>query len=149
MVREGIVLRHKVTGAGIEITPPCDISLPSKMQNLDSFAGYFCSKSLKSRFTTRRVLKNRAADHLSRIENPELEKLTKAEIRDMFPEEKLMSISEQSNKPWYADYANYLASRVLPVRTSRQEKQKFFSELRHYFWDEPYLFKQCADQINR
>ncbi|GJZ75208.1 hypothetical protein Tco_0639673 [Tanacetum coccineum] len=65
----------------------------------------------------------------------------------MFLEEKLMSISDQSNEPWYADYANYLASRVLPVRTSRQEKQKFFSDLRHYFWDEPYLFKQCADQI--
>ncbi|GJZ00152.1 hypothetical protein Tco_0517581 [Tanacetum coccineum] len=66
---------------------------------------------------------NRAADHLSRLKNPELEKLTKAEIRDMFPKEKLMSISDQSNEPWYADYANYLASRVLSVRTSRQEIQ--------------------------
>ncbi|GJR72897.1 reverse transcriptase domain-containing protein [Tanacetum coccineum] len=30
-----------------------------------------------------------------------------------------------------------------------QEKQKFFSNLRHYFWDEPFLFKQCADRIIR
>ncbi|GJY67370.1 reverse transcriptase domain-containing protein [Tanacetum coccineum] len=58
-----------------------------------------------------------------------------------------MSISDQGNEPWYADYEYYLASRVLPVKTSRQEKQKFFSDLRHYLWDEPYLFKQCADQI--
>nr|GFA23655.1 Pro-Pol polyprotein [Tanacetum cinerariifolium] len=43
--------------------------------------------------------KNRAADHLSRLENHKLEKLTKAEIRDMFLEEKLMSISNQSNEP--------------------------------------------------
>nr|GEV43097.1 reverse transcriptase domain-containing protein [Tanacetum cinerariifolium]GEV47656.1 reverse transcriptase domain-containing protein [Tanacetum cinerariifolium] len=43
---------------------------------------------------------NRAADHLSRLENPELKKLTKAKIRDMFPEEKLMSISNQGNEPW-------------------------------------------------
>nr|GEV16380.1 hypothetical protein [Tanacetum cinerariifolium] len=38
---------------------------------------------------------------------------------------------------------------VLPFRSTRQEKQKFFSDLRHYFWDEPFLFKQCADRIIR
>ncbi|GJW74740.1 reverse transcriptase domain-containing protein [Tanacetum coccineum] len=60
-----------------------------------------------------------------------------------------MVISNKNNEPWYADYANYLASRVLPFRSTRQEKQKFFSDLRHYFWDEPFLFKQCADRIIR
>nr|GEW51333.1 hypothetical protein [Tanacetum cinerariifolium] len=44
--------------------------------------------------------KNRAANHLSRLENSKLKKLTKDETRDMFPEEKLMSISDQSNEPW-------------------------------------------------
>ncbi|GKC38547.1 reverse transcriptase domain-containing protein, partial [Tanacetum coccineum] len=91
--------------------------------------------------------KNLAADHLSRLENPDLRKLTKAENRDVFPEEQLMKISDKSNEPLYADYANYLASHVLPNRSTRQEKQKFFSDLRHFFWDEPFLFKQCADQI--
>ncbi|GJZ46280.1 reverse transcriptase domain-containing protein [Tanacetum coccineum] len=33
---------------------------------------------------------NLAADHLSRLENPDLGKLTKAKIRDLFPEERLM-----------------------------------------------------------
>ncbi|GJT95486.1 putative nucleotidyltransferase, ribonuclease H [Tanacetum coccineum] len=93
--------------------------------------------------------KNLTADHLSRLENPNLGKLTKAEIKDLFPEERLMAISNKNNKPWYADYANYLASRVLPFRSTRQEKKKFFSDLRHYFWDESFLFKQCADQIIR
>ncbi|GJY48095.1 reverse transcriptase domain-containing protein [Tanacetum coccineum] len=60
-----------------------------------------------------------------------------------------MTISNQSSEPWYADYANYLASRVLPFRSTRQEKQKFFNDLRHFFWDKPFLFKQCADQIIR
>ncbi|GJX41875.1 putative nucleotidyltransferase, ribonuclease H [Tanacetum coccineum] len=78
-----------------------------------------------------------------------LGKLTKAEIRDLFPGERLMAISDKNNEPWYADYANYLASRVLPFRSTRQEKQKFFSDLRHYFWDEPFLSKQCADRIIR
>ncbi|GKF20412.1 reverse transcriptase domain-containing protein [Tanacetum coccineum] len=58
--------------------------------------------------------KNLVADHLSRLENPDLRKLTRAEIRDLFPEERLMAISEMNDEPWYADYANYIASRVLP-----------------------------------
>ncbi|GJS45010.1 putative nucleotidyltransferase, ribonuclease H [Tanacetum coccineum] len=62
---------------------------------------------------------------------------------------RLIAISDNNNEPWYADYANYLASRILPFRSTRQEKQKLFSDLRHYFWDEPFLFKQCADQIIR
>ncbi|GJW55677.1 reverse transcriptase domain-containing protein [Tanacetum coccineum] len=42
---------------------------------------------------------NLAADHLSQLENPNLGKLTRAEIRDLFPEERLMAISEKNNKP--------------------------------------------------
>ncbi|GKD51212.1 reverse transcriptase domain-containing protein [Tanacetum coccineum] len=57
-----------------------------------------------------------------------------------------MAISNKNNEQWYA---NYLASQVLPFLSTRQEKQKFFNDLRHYFWDELFLFKQCADQIIR
>ncbi|GJW79610.1 reverse transcriptase domain-containing protein [Tanacetum coccineum] len=42
--------------------------------------------------------KNLAADHRSRLENPDLKKLTKAEIIDLFPEEQLMAISEKNNE---------------------------------------------------
>ncbi|GJT53744.1 reverse transcriptase domain-containing protein [Tanacetum coccineum] len=42
---------------------------------------------------------NLVADHLSRLENPDLGKLTKAEIRDLFPEERLMVISNKNNEP--------------------------------------------------
>ncbi|GJZ92197.1 reverse transcriptase domain-containing protein [Tanacetum coccineum] len=55
---------------------------------------------------------NLASDHLSRLENPDLGKLTKAEIRDLFPEERLIAVSDKNNEPWYADYANYLTSRI-------------------------------------
>nr|GFA99585.1 reverse transcriptase domain-containing protein [Tanacetum cinerariifolium] len=30
-----------------------------------------------------------------------------------------------------------------------QQKQKFFRDARHYFWNDPYLFRTCADQIIR
>ncbi|GKB93413.1 reverse transcriptase domain-containing protein [Tanacetum coccineum] len=42
---------------------------------------------------------NLAVDHLSRLENRDLGKLTKAEIRDLFPEGWLVAISDKNNKP--------------------------------------------------
>ncbi|GJR01158.1 reverse transcriptase domain-containing protein [Tanacetum coccineum] len=30
-----------------------------------------------------------------------------------------------------------------------QQKKKFFKDVKHYFWDDPYLFCICADQIIR
>ncbi|GJV73866.1 hypothetical protein Tco_1493861 [Tanacetum coccineum] len=42
---------------------------------------------------------NLTADHLSRLENPDLGKLTKAKIKDLFPEEQLMAISDKKNEP--------------------------------------------------
>nr|GEV87482.1 reverse transcriptase domain-containing protein [Tanacetum cinerariifolium] len=59
-------------------------------------------------------VENLTFDYLSRLEHPDLGKLTGAKIRDLFPEERLMAISDKNNEPCYADYANHLASRVLP-----------------------------------
>ncbi|GJU26777.1 hypothetical protein Tco_1165398 [Tanacetum coccineum] len=83
------------------------------------------------RIRDKKGAENLAAGHLFRLQNPDLGKLTKAEIRDLFPKERLMEIFDKNNESWYADYANYLASRVLPFRPTRQVKQKFFSDLRH------------------
>nr|GEW82392.1 putative reverse transcriptase domain-containing protein [Tanacetum cinerariifolium] len=43
---------------------------------------------------------NLAADHFSRLENPDLRKLTKAKIRDLFPKERLMAVFDNDNEPW-------------------------------------------------
>nr|GEW08347.1 reverse transcriptase domain-containing protein [Tanacetum cinerariifolium] len=32
---------------------------------------------------------------------------------------------------------------------STQQKNKFFKDVKHYFWDDPLLFKVCADQVIR
>ncbi|GJV69973.1 reverse transcriptase domain-containing protein [Tanacetum coccineum] len=44
---------------------------------------------------------NLTVDHLSRLENPDLGKLTRVEIRDLFPKEQLTTISDKSDEPWY------------------------------------------------
>nr|GEV72938.1 hypothetical protein [Tanacetum cinerariifolium] len=32
---------------------------------------------------------------------------------------------------------------------SSQQKNKFFKDVKHYFWDDPFLFKICADKVIR
>nr|GEZ42432.1 reverse transcriptase domain-containing protein [Tanacetum cinerariifolium] len=46
--------------------------------------------------------------------------------------------------------ANYTTTEkeILAGMTS-QQKKKFFKDARHYFWDDPYLFRTYADQIIR
>ena len=91
---------------------------------------------------------NVAADHLSRLENPRLEELQEHEINDYFPDEDLMQVQGEE-EPWFADIANYLCANVLPEEMTSQQKKKFFSEIKHYFWEEPYLFRMCADGMIR
>nr|GEW46883.1 reverse transcriptase domain-containing protein [Tanacetum cinerariifolium] len=51
--------------------------------------------------------------------------------------------------PWFADFANYHAGNFIVKAMSSQQKNKFFKDIKHYFWDDPYLFRICADQIIR
>ncbi|GJU56121.1 reverse transcriptase domain-containing protein [Tanacetum coccineum] len=94
---------------------------------------------------------NLAADHLSRLENPHQGDLVGLEMNDKFPHEPLNMISlNPDNKPlWFVDIANYLVGNVLVKRMSSQQKKNFFKDVRHYFWDDPYLFRICANQIIR
>nr|GEX24585.1 retrovirus-related Pol polyprotein from transposon 17.6 [Tanacetum cinerariifolium] len=50
---------------------------------------------------------------------------------------------------WFADFANYHAGNFIVKGMSSQQKSKFFTDVKHYFWDDPYLFKICADQVIR
>ena len=51
--------------------------------------------------------------------------------------------------PWFADLANYLVSGKLPPDLNFQQKKRFLHEAKSYFWDDPLLFKQCADGMIR
>ncbi|GJV42749.1 reverse transcriptase domain-containing protein [Tanacetum coccineum] len=94
---------------------------------------------------------NLAADHLSRLENPYENVLDPKEINETFPLETLNMVTFRgdSSTPWFADYANYHAGNFIVKGMSSQQKNKFFKDVKHYFWDDPYLFKICADQVIR
>ncbi|GJR22277.1 reverse transcriptase domain-containing protein [Tanacetum coccineum] len=93
---------------------------------------------------------NVATDHLSRLEKPNLKELKDEEINDEFPDEFLMSIkTDEEESPWFADFSNYLVGGILRRRLTYAQRCKFFSELKHYFWDKPYLIKACPDGMIR
>ena len=89
-------------------------------------------------------VENVVADHLLRLtiahntHNPP--------INDEFPEESLLLME---NSPWYAHIANFLATGEIPVDLKAQDKKFFFAKIPSYYWEEPFLFKYCADQIIR
>ncbi|GJU56395.1 reverse transcriptase domain-containing protein [Tanacetum coccineum] len=94
---------------------------------------------------------NLAADHLSRLENLYENVLDPKEINEKFPLETLNMVTFRgdSSTSWFADFANYHAGNFILKRMSSQQKNKFFKNVKHYFWDDPYLFKICADQVIR
>nr|GEW38996.1 reverse transcriptase domain-containing protein [Tanacetum cinerariifolium] len=67
-----------------------------------------------------------------------------SEVDDNFPGETLMEINTKE-EPWFADFANYLVGDAIPKGMTYQQKNKFFFDLKHYFWEEPYVFKICSD----
>nr|GEX57632.1 reverse transcriptase domain-containing protein [Tanacetum cinerariifolium] len=51
--------------------------------------------------------------------------------------------------PWFAVFANYHARNFIVKGMTSQQKNKFFKDVKHYLWDDPFLFKVCTDQVIR
>ncbi|GJZ85955.1 reverse transcriptase domain-containing protein, partial [Tanacetum coccineum] len=206
MVKEGIVLGHKISKTGIEVDKAkvdviAKLPHPTTVKGIQSFPSHaekellavvyafekfrpylVLSKSIV--YTDHSALKyllakqdakprllrwilllqefdvvirdkkgaeNLAADHLSRLENPHQSELEKKEITETFPLETLgmVTFRGDDNAPWFADFANYHAGSFVIKGMSSQQKNKFFKDVKHYFWDDPFLFKICADQVIR
>ena len=92
---------------------------------------------------------NLVADHLSRLDPSVMQTAEEGDIKETFPDERLLAVSTIHPVPWFADIVNYLACKVIPPNFTYQERKKLLSEIKHYLWDDPYLFKVCGDGIVR
>ena len=95
----------------------------------------------------RKGTENVAADHLSRLEHKPTQ-TKEPEINELFPDEHLFEVRDE-NIPWFADIANWLVGRIIPPDYSRQQKRKLFADAEYYFWDDPFLFRVCSDNVIR
>ncbi|XP_073051231.1 uncharacterized protein [Primulina eburnea] len=68
-------------------------------------------------------------------------------IQETFPDEQLFEVN--SVLPWFADIANYLSCGTLPPDMSYHQKKKFVHDIKFYYWDDPFVYKRCADQMIR
>ncbi|GJU54039.1 reverse transcriptase domain-containing protein [Tanacetum coccineum] len=132
--KEGIVLGHKISKSGIEVDR-AKVDVIAKLPYPTSVKG----------------AENLAANHLSRLENPHQDDLENKEINETFPLETLGMISSRSDSStlWFFDITNYHVGNFVVKGMSSQQKKKFFKDINHYFWDDPYLFRICADQVIR
>ncbi|GJW67150.1 reverse transcriptase domain-containing protein [Tanacetum coccineum] len=119
------------------------LALKHLFKKQDAKARFICWILLLEEFDIeikdRKGIENVAADHLSRIENDESS--DDSEVDDNFPGETLMEINTK-DEPWFADFANNLVAAIISKGMTYQQRNKFFSDLKHYFWEEPYLFKK-------
>nr|GEZ23339.1 reverse transcriptase domain-containing protein [Tanacetum cinerariifolium] len=200
MVKEGIVLGHKISKNGIEVDKTkveviAKLPHPTTVKGIRSFFGhvrfyrrfikyfskiarpmtcllekdtlFFFSKECVKAFQTLKRKLTEASILISpdwdlpfefmcdtsdfAIENPRQNMLDPKEINESFPLETLNIVSSRSNSstPWFADFANYHAGNFVVNGMSSQQKNKFFKDVKHYFWDNPFLFKIYADQVIR
>nr|GEV99147.1 reverse transcriptase domain-containing protein [Tanacetum cinerariifolium] len=133
---------HKISKSRIEVDRAkvdviAKLPQPTTVKGVRSFLGHAGAE-------------NYAADHLSQLENPYENVFDPKEINEAFPLETLNKIAyNDPSTPLYADLANYHAGNFIIKGMTSQQKKKFFKDARHYFWDDPYLFRTCADQIIR
>ncbi|GJT57035.1 reverse transcriptase domain-containing protein [Tanacetum coccineum] len=200
MVKEGIVLGHKISKNGIEVDKAkvdviAKLPHPTTIKGIRSFLGragfyrrfikdfskiarpmtrllekdtlfFFYKECIEAFQTLKKKLTEApiliapdwdlpfelmcdASDYA--IENPYENVLDPKEVNEKFPLETLNMVTSRgdSSTPWFADYANYHVGNFIVKGMSSQQKNKFFKDVKHYFWDDPYLFKICADQMIR
>ncbi|GJW31319.1 reverse transcriptase domain-containing protein [Tanacetum coccineum] len=135
------LLKGKLTCAPVIICP--NWNLPFELMYDASDFAVGAVLDFDTEIKDKKGTKNVAADHLSRVDNNKSS--DDSEVDDNFPGETLMEINIR-DEPWFVDFANYLVGDIIPKGMTYQQKNEFFFDLKHYFWEEPYLFKVCSDE---
>nr|GEU45341.1 DNA-directed DNA polymerase [Tanacetum cinerariifolium] len=190
MVKEGIVLGHKISKKGIEVDKakiePFELMCDASDFAVEAVLGkriekyfrpiHYTSQTMteaEANYTTieKEMLavvyafekfqfdfkvvntkgdESYVADHLSRLENPYANVFDPKEINEFFPLEAIRKLAHLDQSTlWFADFANYYVGKFIIKGMSTQQKNKFFKDVKYYFWDDPYLFKTCTDQVIR
>uniref|UniRef100_A0A803Q1L4 Reverse transcriptase/retrotransposon-derived protein RNase H-like domain-containing protein n=1 Tax=Cannabis sativa TaxID=3483 RepID=A0A803Q1L4_CANSA len=108
----------------------------------DKFRPYLIGNKviMSTEIKDKKGTENLVVDQLSRLELQESSNMNELHINNEFLDEKLFLSKETVMTPWFADYVIFLAANVTPPDMSRQQLKKFFSDVNHYYWEEPILY---------
>ncbi|CAM8982418.1 unnamed protein product [Rhodiola kirilowii] len=93
-------------------------------------------------------VENLVADHLSRLEGNEELKEDTSLIDDTFIGEQLMRVEAESLHGMRI-WTTFVVCGIIPHDMNHHQKRKFLSETKKCYWDEPFLYRLCADGIYR
>ncbi|GJQ94562.1 reverse transcriptase domain-containing protein [Tanacetum coccineum] len=143
MVKEGIVLGHNISKKGIEVDK-AKIDVITKLPHLTTVKGVwsFLGHAGEIVWVVGFYLQRKSSLSKWKETLKETAVIKRAVLE-------VSGSRGDSSTPWFADYANYHAGNFIVKGMSSQQKNKFFKDVKHYFWDDPYLFKICADQMIR
>ncbi|KAL8145225.1 hypothetical protein AgCh_003427 [Apium graveolens] len=97
-------------------------------------------------FKDKKGVENVVADHLSRLRFKS-DTVSDTLIDDSFPDDHLFAVATQTL--CYADFANFCVSGSHPPELTYQQRKWFYHDAKQYFWDDPFLYRKCADGIFR
>nr|GEV99161.1 reverse transcriptase domain-containing protein [Tanacetum cinerariifolium] len=168
MVKEGIVLGHKISKQGIKVDKAkIDVIYkqphPTTVKVIRSFLGHagFHRRFIKDFSKIARPMTRLLEKDTSFIFSQECvdafqtlkRKLAKAPILiapdwDM-PFELMCDASDSAIAAVLGKRQDKNFRPIHYASKTMTEKSKFFKDVKHYFWDDSYLFKICADQVIR
>ncbi|GJV42600.1 reverse transcriptase domain-containing protein [Tanacetum coccineum] len=150
MVKEVIVLGHKISMNGIEVDKAkvdviAKLPYPTTVKGIRSFLSH-------ARFYHRFI------QDFSKIARP-MTRLLEKDTPFFFSKECIEAFQTLKKKlteapilvapDWDLPFELMCDASDFAIGMSSQQKNKFFKDVKHYFWDDPYLFKICADQVIR
>nr|GEU46081.1 reverse transcriptase domain-containing protein [Tanacetum cinerariifolium] len=150
MVKEGIVPGHKISKQGIKVDKAkVDVTTklphPTTVKGIRSFLGHahfyrrFIKDFSKIARPMTRLLEKDNPFHFSK------------ECVEVFQtlKRKLAEAPILNAPDLICPLSSCVMLATLLLGMSSQQKSKFFKDVKHYFWDDPFLFKFFADQVIR
>ncbi|XP_038725352.1 uncharacterized protein LOC120016583, partial [Tripterygium wilfordii] len=151
--------KHKYNRDIFEVLKKVEINIPL-IEAIKSIPAY--AKFLKELCTNKRKIGDHEEVFLSEETSAILQKKLPPKLKDpgsfTIPciigekeiEKALMDLGASVNIMPYSVYTTLkIGDRKLPPGMTTHEKNKFLSSIKYYYWDDPYLFRCCPDQIIR
>nr|GEX77179.1 DNA-directed DNA polymerase [Tanacetum cinerariifolium] len=148
MVKEGIILGHKISKNEIEVDK-AKVDVIAKLPYPTTVKGICCFLSHANFY--RRFIKD-----FSKIARP-MTHLLEKDTSFFFSKECIEAFQTLKRKltkapilvapDWDLPFELMCDASDFAIGMSSQQKKKFFKDVKHYFLDDPFLFKICTDQV--